>query len=719
MPNTAPKTNRGHIAFTRNNRSGKVSVIGWKAKTPKRDHLRSKTQISPGAEMIIATPEGMPSRLGKEFALKVTGKDATHYHVTVTHSSGKTQIGKEFAIEHQTLKDAAKTAKVFIPAHEAVTAAPGTGKFETGDKVRYHVKDEGITRQRKGTIVRPLGRNMYVVQGAADGKTAAAPMHAVHASAILTEGEAKRVKNTKYENTGGTSNRLTAAEHNRRAEAARAATVLTEGEIITNDKFQSMMSRTVTGLAGSNYIQAGNVRRVNGVYMSDDNFEYNDLVSDYMMGATLALRRELSSASQVDIDNFEDYLTGDAEDSRIFKVATKEGRNAVVAALKERKAHQERMQYMDEDGADELADGGNAVPWWENQSAIDSFDPDMQHQLRRIQEREAAIAGLVGTLTPVEQEVLNRKYGLGNIVEPQSAADIAATMKRKEIAHPTGRNWSHEAIKPVHDAAIKRLKGKSNIDEFREFLRALTDHLDMIKSQGAVKIVGPGLLLRRIAGRQVLTACGELAKSLDNGKGTWVNTSRGKNLIIAKGNEMKEIDDLKKSTGIAEEVLKSHIKAYTRKDGTAVKEHDDNRHAKLVQQLHDVYEHHDKKGRGGLGIDVSHPDYATPKAYLKTIEKIRKFKAHASWPKPLQDDLEEVLDRHERETRRSLEPKSHLKEGMVVKFKEVVDKGDAEARMVLIEDPDGGRVLVRHLVNMKIQPTSVVQLADIELADDK
>jgi hypothetical protein len=179
--------------------------------------------------------------------------------------------------------------------------------------------------------------------------------------------------------------------------------------------------------------------------------------------------------------------------------------------------------------------------------------------------------------------VLNRKYGLANIVEPQSAADIAATMKRKEIAHPTGRNWSHEAIKPVHDAAIKRLKGRSNIDEFREFLRALTDHLDMIKSQGAVKIVGPGLLLRRIAGRQVLTACGDLAKSLalDNGKGQWVHTSRGKNFVIAKGNEMKEIDDLLKSTGIAESFLKSHVKEYTRTTASGatvtVKEHDDKR----------------------------------------------------------------------------------------------------------------------------------------------
>jgi len=181
------------------------------------------------------------------------------------------------------------------------------------------------------------------------------------------------------------------------------------------------------------------------------------------------------------------------------------------------------------------------------------------------------------------------------------------------------------------------------------------------------------------------------------------------------------MNELNKAIDTAEIMLKSHVKEYQRTSASGavstVKEHDDSRHAKMVQELHDVYEHHDKKGRGGLGITTAHPGYATPEKYLKTIEKIRKYKAHASWPKPLQDNLENVLDRHERETKRSLEPKSHLKEGMVVKFKKLIDKGDADARMVLIENPDGGRVRVRHMVDMKIQPTSIYQVDDLEEVD--
>src|SRR5487761_2054111 len=56
-----------------------------------------------------------------------------------------------------------------------------------------------------------------------------------------------------------------------------------------------------------------------------------------------------------------------------------------------------------------------------------------------------------------------------------------------------------------------------------------------------------------------------------------------------------------------------------------------------------------------------------------------------------------------------------MQKGDVVRFKELKDKGDENALMVLAEDPDGGRVLVRHLVNMKIQPTSIYLTKDLQL----
>lgn len=38
-----------------------------------------------------------------------------------------------------------------------------------------------------------------------------------------------------------------------------------------------------------------------------------------------------------------------------------------------------------------------------------------------------------------------------------------------------------------------------------------------------------------------------------------------------------------------------------------------------------------------------------------------------------------------------------MKKGDIVKFREEVDPGDIKVRMVLLEDPDGGRVLVGDL----------------------
>lgn len=55
-----------------------------------------------------------------------------------------------------------------------------------------------------------------------------------------------------------------------------------------------------------------------------------------------------------------------------------------------------------------------------------------------------------------------------------------------------------------------------------------------------------------------------------------------------------------------------------------------------------------------------------------------------------------------------------MKVGDIVVFKEVLDAGDEDARMVVIED-NGDRVLVRHLVDMKLQPTSIYLKSDLKV----
>ena len=56
-----------------------------------------------------------------------------------------------------------------------------------------------------------------------------------------------------------------------------------------------------------------------------------------------------------------------------------------------------------------------------------------------------------------------------------------------------------------------------------------------------------------------------------------------------------------------------------------------------------------------------------------------------------------------------------MKKGNIVKFRNIVDAGDENLRMILLEDPDGGRVLVESIVDMKIRPTYRYNVEDLEV----
>ena len=56
-----------------------------------------------------------------------------------------------------------------------------------------------------------------------------------------------------------------------------------------------------------------------------------------------------------------------------------------------------------------------------------------------------------------------------------------------------------------------------------------------------------------------------------------------------------------------------------------------------------------------------------------------------------------------------------MKKGDIVKFKRVVDPGDADLKMVLLEDPEKGRVRVQALIDMRIPPTYIYPVDELEL----
>lgn len=57
--------------------------------------------------------------------------------------------------------------------------------------------------------------------------------------------------------------------------------------------------------------------------------------------------------------------------------------------------------------------------------------------------------------------------------------------------------------------------------------------------------------------------------------------------------------------------------------------------------------------------------------------------------------------------------RQEMKKGDIVRFKEAVDPGDEKLRMRLLEDPDGGRVLVETLLGLEFNPTYVYPVNEL------
>jgi hypothetical protein len=56
-----------------------------------------------------------------------------------------------------------------------------------------------------------------------------------------------------------------------------------------------------------------------------------------------------------------------------------------------------------------------------------------------------------------------------------------------------------------------------------------------------------------------------------------------------------------------------------------------------------------------------------------------------------------------------------MKKGDRVRFKEPLDESEKKDRYILLEDPDGGRVLAEGICDLPIRPTRVIRIDEIEI----
>ena len=85
-------------------------------------------------------------------------------------------------------------------------------------------------------------------------------------------------------------------------------------------------------------------------------------------------------------------------------------------------------------------------------------------------------------------------------------------------------------------------------------------------------------------------------------------------------------------------------------------------HHAMVKELHDAFERHDRRGRGGMGIGIEHPDYSTPDKYLQTAKNILMYQGHYRLGAKGRDEVTGILGRHIRQ----MEPQGHDEQPVTV-----------------------------------------------------
>ena len=501
MPKQAPKTDRGHVAFLRRNKSGTVSQIQEKAKKgkakaksgprfeqgeevyfrrpgedqkTKRGHIKAKTRTG---WTIIGRPDG-----------KVSAESAREVFVPDEHVLSKKQYEKRKAAKGT--RTATSTSKREVSITESNRRAAVAAK-------RFPLSEEDV-------ITHPKFQDMMSAT-----VTSLATKNGIRRQGTDTRGGVRfSPDNLEYNDL--VSDYVTAAANAMRRELAASpkADMDAFAAQLRGEESGSRIFATIT-TEGRGAVMRHLKERAERF---KDTEEYQENPDDPGVR-----RRQAGTAS------YDEY--NDAQDDGMF--------------------------HFDFDAVDK--------PHLWNQDQI--YDPTNADPYEQMRYREAVIEHFVAKLPPEEREVIERKYAIGVHLEPQTNSEIAETLKQRKIAYPTpGRDWNRQSVTPVHDSAITRLRTIDNVETLKEeyqrnvkprlkksltaadFFRALREHCQLLKSQGPTRAIAPGIILRSRLGkasvtfdpkRIVASGSADFAKSYSsdlsakNPGGRWITVKQG------------------------------------------------------------------------------------------------------------------------------------------------------------------------------------------------
>lgn len=316
-----------------------------------------------------------------------------------------------------------------------------------------------------------------------------------------------------------TAPKLTAETSVQRKETAEQKTGYSEGDVLKHPTFVTGMRASLGKLAATNGFNP-HYQNINGVLLNDDP-EANELYSEYVTAAMGAYRAASAKATPEDIEELHQHLSGATKESRIIGQMHRTGRTAALRHLITNNNRKMSEDAYDSAMEDDMESGMRSV-------SAAAAEERASHQTGT--DKASIEAGVMeqikGLDDPVAEYILTAKFGLGNLEHAYKEQDIASALNKRNIPTSDGEPWNADKVKDRMKDALAQLARTRGVQDLRGFLKSLRDLDDLRKS---------------------------------------MPTKR----------EMQ----LAKVTDLMERLLlvKSHIKEYTRQDGTVVQAHDDKR----------------------------------------------------------------------------------------------------------------------------------------------
>ncbi len=208
---------------------------------------------------------------------------------------------------------------------------------------QIYFKRQGDKRMLKGTII---GGNEtgWTVRGCRTATRITPPVHAIPPHEINEEYIPAKLRTPVYEKGhGGCGMSVLATESIRRQQLTVERLGMTETQILQARALLEMRRRTVRYLASQNRI----------VPHSED-FEFQELNSEYIVAQLTALRATASTATDTDIREFKRYLSGEVEGCKMMITIKRTSKTAAIRYLKQR-AQYYRSHFDIADYANRLA----------------------------------------------------------------------------------------------------------------------------------------------------------------------------------------------------------------------------------------------------------------------------------------------------------------------------------------------------------------------------